>query len=301
LQLKSTGKYLRLWFSGGLDSLLVLENACQMGIEFNEIVVSKTHMLGDIFFGSIAEQTVTGELWLKENSSRFPNTKITIYDAGDEEFEIVFSNPDWIRYTKKWYIHVGWHASYYYRFVDPVKTHLEKIDDRIDIAGPVLPNIYWEDGWKFYFIDYQWPHDDWPTQENFLVSNRFPEICHSYAHAFVNLCNQRGEKPTRFHNSSASARKISKQSIPEYARLPKPNPEFDFPKEWQDPWRPNDHPMWQHNLTYKTAFSVLMLYFQKPRKTFFKHYMDLTDWDLITKDKDFGGILSKTFNLEKTL
>jgi hypothetical protein len=299
-QLQDTNKYLRLWFSGGVDSRLVLDTSLELGIEFDEIVIIKQALMGETYqLGAISETMFNAVDYIEEIRPKIKKSKITMVDFQAPEFELVFSNPDWIRHTNLWYIHTAIEPNLFYRYVNPIKQMLEEIPDRIDVMGCVQPHIYWDNGWKFVYVDFQFPQNLWHTCDNFLTSPNHPEILHSYVRAITKEFEHRKLRPTKFQenlfvDTNQHMRHI-KKLLPEY-QIELPRPDASLPKKWNDTWRPNNELFWQANPTFKSTLTLLMCHYARPNPRAFEYYAKLTDWKIVLEEIKFGGILSKEFS-----
>lgn len=229
-QLRDTGKYLRFWFSGGKDSRLILDTSRDLGMEFDEIVIIKNQLLGPEYqLGAITEILNNAVDYIKTIKHQFKKTKITIKDFQAEEYELVFQNQDWYKHTTCWYIHSAIEPNLLYRYVNPAKKLLEEITDRIDIMGSIHPHVYWDNGWKFVFVDFQFPQNLWHTCDNFLTSPDHPEVLHSYVKSLIEQFEKKDLKPYRFQENLFVSTNQKMRNIRELL------PEYQF-----DIYRPED-------------------------------------------------------------
>lgn len=300
-QLKESGKYLRLWFSGGKDSLIALNTAKKLNIKFDEIVVVKNWILGPhLNISSITEIMDNAVYWIEHHRDELQGTKITYIDFTDKEYELVFQDPSWIKYSNLWYMHIAYAPNLYYRFVEPVRQFLDPIDNRYDILGSIHPNVWWDDEWKFCYVDTQFQQYSWHTQENFLTSPDFPELVHSYVKTVGSELKKMNLFPKRFEDNIVGDTNQRLRNIRDLV----PSYQFEvrqtnsmYPKVWSDPWRPTNDLFWRINMTYKTALNAMILFNDNPRKKFFDDYIKNTDWKQLHDEMDFGGILTKEFSI----
>jgi hypothetical protein len=300
-QLRDTKKYLRFWFSGGKDSRLILDTSRAIGIEFDEIVIIKNQLLGPTYqMGAISEIMANAVDYIETVRSSFKKTRITIKEFEAAEFEAVFSHSDWIHYTNCWYIHTAIEPNLFYRYVNPERMILDEIPDRIDVMGSVHPHIYWDNGWKFVYVDFQFPQNLWHTCENFLTSPEHPEIAHSYARAITQELEKRQLRPYRFQEdmfvtTNQHMRNV-RELLPEY-QFQLHRTDAEWPKEYQDKWRPSDDLYWRANPSFKSLLTCFMCYYARPQPKAFQDYVNLTDWNAVLQEIEFGGILTKEFVL----
>ena len=300
-QLRDTGKYLRFWFSGGKDSRLILDTSIRIGIEFDEIVIIKNQLLGPTYqMGAISEIMANAIDYIETIKNNFKKTKITIRDFQANEFEKVFQNPSWIHETNCWYIHSAIEPNLFYKYVNPDCKLLEEISDRIDVMGSIHPHVYWNDGWKFVYVDFQFPQNLWDTCENFLTSPSHPEILHSYVKSLVAEFERRGLKPERFQKnlfvSTNQQMRNVRELLSEY-QFDIHRPDAEWPKEYQDSWRPSNELYWQANPSFKSLLTCFMCYYARPQPKAFQDYVNLPDWQSVIDEIKYGGILTQEFQL----
>ena len=300
-QLRDTKKYLRFWFSGGKDSRLILDTSIKTGIEFDEIVVIKNAMLGEHQqFGALSEIMHNAVDYLNMVSNTFKKTRVTIRSFQENEYACVFEHPDWIYNTNAWYIHSAIEPVLFYRYVNPYLTLLEDIPDRIDLMGNVHPHVYWNQGWRFFYVDFQFSQNLWPTCENFLTSPEHPEIAHSYVKALITQLESQGRRLERFGNDISEFGNQNLRCVRELLKEYQFNilrPDLELPKVYLDPWRPNEDAFWRANPSYKSVLTCLNCIFAKSRPRAFDLYANTTDWTTVLSELEFGGILTQEFTL----
>jgi hypothetical protein len=227
-------------------------------------------------------------------------TKITIVDFQDAEFNLVFSNSDWVNHTNVYYIHSAIEPQLFYQYVNPSCDYLEEIPDRIDLMGSVHPHVYWNEGWCFVYVDQQFPQNLWPTCENFLTSPEDPSIAQAYVSAVCAQLEQQGLRPHRFQKDIFSDGNQNLRGIrgllPEY-QFDVYKPDHEWPKAYMDPWRPNADAFWRANPSYKSFLSCLLCYYASDRSQGFRCYRDITPWSAVCAELDYGGICSQEFRL----
>jgi hypothetical protein len=160
--------------------------------------------------------------------------------------------------------------------------------------------VYWNEGWCFTYIDLQFPQNLWHTCENFLTSANAPELAHAYVVAVCQELERRNLRPYRFQKDIYSDTNQNLRSVrdllPEY-QFEIYRPDHEWPKSYQDPWRPSQDSFWKANPSYKSFLSCMLCYFAGDKSQGFVNYRDQTDWSAVLGELKYGGILSREFRL----
>ena len=169
-KLRQDHDHLRLWFSGGCDSTLLLDTFIINNIHLDEILLFKCGYKESDFEIDLAID------YLKKIKHLIPNTKINVNVLDKQHYINYYKDTDWI-YNQ--------HISTCHSFRDPVyKPKDSSFDDlpgsKIEIIAKEKPNIVLKNN-KYYlfFIDKDIA-PDWATQAtanpivNFYID--FPEL-----------------------------------------------------------------------------------------------------------------------------
>lgn len=302
-QLKEKYSYTRLFFSGGKDSLLILEASLKNKIYFDEIVIFRHCPVGEnVPIGQQVESDANAKGYLTDIG--YDKSKITSINFGPEQYDSIYRDPSWIYHGSRHHIHSPWAQGYFFNFINREFNYLEDGPGVANIVGATHPHVYWEDGqWRFVFVDQQFDQHHNITTKNFLVDDDFPEILHAYVISLSHQFTKRNLRPEKFQTKISELQqdnqilRVVRDLVPEYQSLKVRRPDLELPKLFQDSWRPSEHDFWKFNDTYKTFVSCLMLYNQTPWQQFFSNYINNTDWAKLLDMKPQGGILSKEFSL----
>ena len=291
-QLKSKYSYIRLWFSGGRDSRLVLDSAIENGIHIDEIVIIRPSMFpSNIRILQLAEQDRNAVAYLKTVESLIPNTKINIINFQDHHYAQVFDNPNWHHYNNVWMIFVPWTV----QNSMPVFANefgFDQHPDAADLMGTIHPYIWHNQRWRFQFIDSQF-QDIGSSVEIFNVTNDMPELIHCYVRDCADYLESQNIYPQRFAGSINDIR----NQISAYKDIELPDPGTQFPKRWEHSWRPHDNIYYKINSGFKSTLLLMLCEQQLPQPQGYQNYINCTNWAEIEKEHAYGGICSLEFRL----
>ena len=138
-------EYIRLWFSGGSDSMLILDTFVTAGIPLDEILVLRCgHSKSDF------EQDIS-ENYLKKIKNLIPHTKITINNLTIEDYKKRYTNQNWIANETFTNCYAFRNPSVHTNFTDKIYSISKK---KCDILGKEKPAILKKNNkWYFYFLD----------------------------------------------------------------------------------------------------------------------------------------------------
>jgi len=302
-QLRQKYDYIRLWFSGGKDSRLVLDHAIKHGIKIDEIFIVRHCPAGNVPIGGQVETDGNAIKYLQKISYQ---GKVTVVNLDPDHYDSVFSDPDWPFYTNIFTIHAPIYVQMFQKYVDPKFGYFHGTPaNQINIVGCIQPHIWYDNGWKFCFVDYQLTHGLAENTESFLISDDFPEILHGYVFNIKSKLEELKIFPKQFQENILSnihgnqhLRSI-RDLLDEFADIRLPRPDLEMPKCILDPWRPSDDYFWEMNKIYKTFISCWLCYNQDPWPEFFKKYVYQTNWEMVKKSQQHPGILSKIFDFSE--
>ena len=174
LRCRQDNDYIKFYYSGGIDSQLILESCIANGIKLDEIVCLRNG-LGDCDY-EIDQVAVP---YLQKNKNNLNNAKVTIktlnlndyinhYREGIQDKQtsglLAFHN----------YIRCHWSCDFYSKSYDPRVLHVRAMDK---------PTMCQEDGqWYVYFLD----GDLEPHENNYQFFSNHPELIAKQCHTFIN-------------------------------------------------------------------------------------------------------------------
>jgi hypothetical protein len=292
LQLRKKYNYLRLWFSGGKDSRIILDAAIKQGIQIDEIIIIVHMPAGRFSLGQQVETEFNAIRYIKEQN--LTNTRLSIIELEDRHYTAVFKDLNWIHCISDYTLHAPLYCGTFFTYVNPEFRLVEKTADIGDITGNVHPHIEWTgEQWQFFYVDHQHSMNTNNYVENFLTSNDMPELCHAYVRDQTAI-NHHVTKHT--DKASIPPSREYRDCMPAYRDIVIPNPELEMPKIFDGTWKPYpDSPVWKANLTYKQWVNCAACFSQSPLPTGFQNYIENTPWDLVTKSLDCPGIVTQTF------
>ena len=143
IKLRESYSYIKLWYSGGADSDLVLTTFVQNGIHVDEICCSKSGLgSADYEIDNFAFQ------YLKQIEPIIPKTKITILEPNIKDYKDYYMNSNWSTEVPEW--------NYAFRMIyhnDIIKDHNTK-SEMINVFGAEPPRLaYRNKKWYMYFLD----------------------------------------------------------------------------------------------------------------------------------------------------
>lgn len=302
--LRKKYSYLRLWYSGGLDSTLVLDTAIKSGIHIDEILIMKrwNPEFSSLYPELSPEREVQAIALDKipEIELQLPNTKITVVDVmKDEYYSAVFEHPDWYCDTSSfWYDIPGSVPTIFYKHINSKYQLINEPENRCDIIGGVTPDIYWNpniEKWQFTFVDNPFHHCFGPTTENFLVTDDMPELVEGHVNSIINNFLEE-TKPAKF---SAQFGDSYIRDLKKHSDVYK-NLHVDHSKEHVKSVRldqlqvPTQDYFWKKQTT-KSFFNLINRY--NPMCKSVELYINNTDWKSIEQVHNNGLTCTKEWIL----
>lgn len=298
LRLRKKYGYIRLFFSGGKDSLIILQQAIKHNIFIDEIVyvLEDANFKVPLFpqFNGNVETLAQGEEYLNKVQGQLPRTKITKLILLEEHFCEKFKDPNWIRRTGLFAYLIYRPELSFWENINPEFKLLEDIEDRCDIVGGAIPH-YWYNAeiekWQFCYVNTQMTNSMHNTGEDFFASDDCPELLNAFVEDMIINLEKQNLFPSRFTLGDARQRR-SHSSIFDFNII---NIEKEIPKkEYNEILKATEHPSWYFQ-DYKSFF--LLINRLNPLKSSVNAYLNDTDWSLVIESGKIPDLVTKTFTV----
>jgi len=198
-QLRDTYSYLRLWYSGGVDSHTALLTFLKAGIPLDEIATHQCSPIDDYNDPGNIEVANRAIPFLKFIEKKIPHTKITVLNIGSKEFQKIFSDKN--EDIERWFLHKNdWDVrsvistpSLYYLFPEleaPARGHT-----LADIIGEQKPRLRrGKDGTYYathldHILTYHTGRDA-KYNEYFYITPDYPELHLKQCHLLKNTLKE---------------------------------------------------------------------------------------------------------------
>ena len=174
-QLREQYSFIRLWYSGGKDSHIILHLAEKYNIKFDEILSFPNAIYGKVELQNVDK--LIPKYYHEEN-------KFLKIVQDPKHYNMVYRNSDWWKHTPYWGIQMAMHNPLMYRFILPELKEIQFPKNRCELIGGEVPTIWKDkDNWNFIFNEYEFNSSTFDTCENFIFSS---EILESYVNNIIN-------------------------------------------------------------------------------------------------------------------
>lgn len=305
--------YIRLWFSGGKDSMLALNTAIKHGVFIDEIVVIRRQCRNGPDLWSQYSQSLEIQHaldYLDRVKSNLSDTKISVIDIDDPHHESIFEDPEWYRNTTEWFFNIGYSMNMFYRYINPEFHLLENITARCDLCGAAVPRVVYDNNigcWKFNFVDsvFVTAHGGGSSDtvfEDFLITAGDPILLEFFVNSIIDdiefQYSQTGIFDTDKKLSSGDYQRLTRDRSAIYKTPQIINyQQFQFDKECFNIEYPSDDFFWRVDPGYKVLYDLVNRYYQTPIPRCLQLYSN-TPWDII-KNKLNNRTFTKTWNLNR--
>lgn len=179
LELKATGKKIHFWYSGGMDSHFVLYCMKKFDIwpdTINTYIIDPSDKKLDILHRQEGSPAVE---FLK--SFGIPeNVKCICWDIDSDRFKKTLQLQDFTKYSSIFHFSHIFVTNFFYKTFDDFPVG----EEHIHLKGSVTPHIFYDNGWKFYYVDYQFEGVVYGHSEYFIdVDSEFLE---AYVNSIIN-------------------------------------------------------------------------------------------------------------------
>jgi hypothetical protein len=295
-QVRSKYNYIRVWFSGGKDSWLILDTAVRFNVHIDEIVIFRKlceNGLGLYKSSSQAEELKNSAfLYLEKIKHLIPNTKITVIDSDDPHYEAIFENKDWSTQLTDWFFSTTYAPNLFYKYINPKFKILEEIENSCVLFGSPAPSVTVDtttNKWTFFLNDAKFSpvHGNNSASaefEDFLFTEDFPEL----AELHVNYIVESLESEKIIEQATVGSLNETQRHIRDRSQIyHSASTEYKYqqnvkilPKNFRFP---NNHFAWTYTVNPTGLFDRLNRFYQTPQPNAWKFYIENADWDLIKK------------------
>ena len=192
---------IRLWYSGGCDSSLILDVFTRNNIHLDEIHLAKSGIKeADFEFDAFALPFL--------NKLKLTNTKIVIHEPTIKDYYKFYENKNWVEDFAK--VHPQ-NFQYHFRlhYINEVNSLYG--DDFINIRGKEKPNVMYING-KYYTYFLDGDIEDQPLQINFYIDN--PIISSKQSHMLKNAMKLNNNKINAYDRNECTGRYIFSTNFP---------------------------------------------------------------------------------------
>ena len=192
---------IRLWYSGGCDSSLILDVFTRNNIHLDEIHLAKSGIKeADFEFDAFALPFL--------NKLKLTNTKIVIHEPTIKDYYKFYENKNWVEDFAK--VHPQ-NFQYHFRlhYINEVNNLYG--DNFINIRGKEKPNVMYING-KYYTYFLDGDIEDQPLQINFYIDN--PIISSKQSHMLKNAMKLNNNKINAYDRNECTGRYIFSTNFP---------------------------------------------------------------------------------------
>lgn len=297
--LRDNYSYIRLWFSGGKDSRIILDSAIRNNIEFDEIVTIESTVF-PVVFSSRAEQVHGALPVLEKYKSRLQNTKVLHLKLDDDYFSWFYSNPEWHKLTNHWWWTIGREPDNLFEYEQKNPPLIKHSGDYLELMGFSEPSIWYDsqtNKWKFIYNNSRF-NTIMPNMQT-LCTGHGAGVLNAYLSELILKWESIGYFPKKF--SEISGRE-QKENIDLFNKTKMPPGYPNTPKKtsFKNEGYPTNEKFWvaTMNCWQDEAQALMMRQMLNPPNAF-KLWAFETDWDAVIDQINKGGILSKEFTFEK--
>jgi|GEM_PF-1827370 hypothetical protein len=200
-QLREKYDYIRLFYSGGVDSQTMLNTFIKNNIYLDEILVYRASAFTDKFDLDPAESEITSVAipFLKSIEQLIPKTKFTILETTPKMLSSIVTESYF--YEESTFAIRPWCESHLYKLHPKLYAPVEAGKFHCDLRGGDKPKVYLKDH-NYYMAMYDssriWDIGD-KYLENFYIGPDMPELHAKQCHIVVDYLEQRKIKnPKKF-------------------------------------------------------------------------------------------------------
>lgn len=292
-RLRNKYKKINLWYSGGVDSHYLLSSFIKHNIPLDEITICKKLPFGDHSYSMItAEELYTAIPYINTATAavdyiKHHQTKLSTLTIGAREYKNFFRSPSWINNTNIGEIRSPTFISNVFKLIPDIDVSTSTCN----LLGSETPFVYYNNGWKFYFVDWQFNAETHQSIVKPATSD--PLFLESYVNAIIDQLEKNPEfdkKFSREFNRSVSS-KFFTRLVPELQQVNSsiwaqyPNVSFDC--DHTDIKQLINSATFKSWIDYRSGLELA--------PSWFNDYYYNTDWAILERNFNFGGVLTKEF------
>ena len=285
---------IRLFYSGGLDSHFVMQHCLHNKIHLDEIYsVIKTPFQNSLLM-ALDEGINSAHPFLQEVSEQLSRTKVHTPVLTHEFYNKFYAVDDYWKYSYSMFIVEP------SRVCNIINGFALDNKDVCNLTGIDTPFVYWDQGWKFCFVDLQFMSEHSNQQASLVhsLSLQDPEFLQAYVNAIVDQMELYPDHRTRFswHNVLKYGSKFIQRLVPEMQsvngqmwglRLPKNS--GIVPPATASFMEKNLHANFRSFMYWQQA--------QQEQPAWLDRWINHTNWAWVERCQQFGGVFSDQFVL----
>lgn len=290
--------YIRLWFSGGKDSLLVLKSAIQHRIHIDEIVyvMMEQEFQRELFpqFSMNREIHLSAESYLQNVRHLLPRTKITKLLQTEDHFICKFSDPLWITQSAIYKYLINKTELLFYTKINPTFSLLADVEDRCDLVGAATPHVWFNEHsqcWEFCYDDRQMFNSMHDHGEDFFASSGCPELLNAVIENMVINLEKRNQRPSRFELGR------DRRSLIDCYNFDLDDPASQVPKPTKSMPMPTEDWFWGQQ-DFKSFHTLINSYVLPKWPKSLEHYIHGVDWKFAQQSYEKGGMITKVWQMK---
>ena len=293
-QLRKQYGTLRLFYSGGLDSQFVLHHFLANHVQLDEIYsVVKTPYNDDVLL-ALDESVNSAQPFLQQEADQLLQTQIHLPVLDHAFFDQFYSSDDYWKYSFLMYL--GEPS----RVCNMIDAFSLDITDHCNLTGIDTPFVYWDQAWKFCFVDQQ-IISEYVSKHScaaYSLSLNSPEFIEAYVNTIVDQMEKYPDYQSRFsrNNVLQYRSKFIQRMVPEMQVVNGQTWGLRLPKSTGVPV-PNTASFMEK--TVYANFRSLMHWqrAQQEQPAWLDRWINYTDWQWVEKCHQFGGVFSDQFVL----
>jgi hypothetical protein len=288
-RLKTQYLKINLWYSGGIDSHFLLRGFINHDVPLDEIFIIKQMPFDDHAYSKITCEALYTAIPYLDTIQDYiirHNVKTTQLTFGSRENEQYYRDPSWIQHTHSGEMR---NASYVSQVIK--QFNIDITASVCHLTGSETPFFFYDQGWKFYFIDQQIDVD--ATQ--IKPTTHDAVFLEAYVNAVLDQLELYPDYKTRFAEKNSAYRSTEFKRILPQMQEANATVWGQFPKFGFNVSSDSDFITRVNTCSFKNQLDYRSAKELNPK--WFQDYCQLTDWKMIEKIIKFPGVSSQTFKI----